>query len=202
LYTDGWVDNGDTDSVAVNTQLFTIIPYACAFVMVLAFGYLSDRVNRKMPFLMLSFVLGCVGYVLLLASHNQAVSIFSTCLITASCYSAILLTPVWVNINTVGFTKRGATWAFTEAFGLTFSIMGTRIYDTPPQFVKGHSVVLSLNILACFSVLAAYFYMRRLNRIKERLNSENDDRGQTHPYASQQTLHEAGEAYASFKYIL
>lgn len=171
--------------------------------MVLAFGYLSDRVNRKMPFLLVSFVLGCTGYVLLLASHDQAVGIISACLITASCYSAILLTPVWLNVNTVGFTKRGATWAFTETFGLTWSIMGSRIYDTPPHFVKGHSIVLSLNFLACFCVVAAYVYMRRINLKKERIEREYAERGETHPHvAHQMTLEEVGEAHISFKYVL
>ncbi|EXJ68015.1 uncharacterized protein A1O5_08630 [Cladophialophora psammophila CBS 110553] len=182
----------------VETQLFTVIPYACAFISVLICGYLSDRLNRKIPFLVAAFVLGCIGYILLLAVHTRPVSIFAACLITA-----ILLTPVCVNINTVGFTKRGATWAFTEAFGLTWSIMGTRIYDTPPRYVKGHSVVLALNALACLCVITVCFHMRRINSKKELLEREYAERSETHPHIAQnKSLEEIGEGHISFRYVL
>ncbi|KFY91883.1 hypothetical protein V500_04415 [Pseudogymnoascus sp. VKM F-4518 (FW-2643)] len=165
----------------IQTQLFSVIPYACAFSTVLGSGFLSDRLNRKMPFLLGSFIVGCIGFILLLAVHNKPVDIFATCLITASCYTCILLVPVWLNINTVGFTKRGTTWALAEIFGLTWSIMGTRIYNTPPLYIKGHAVVLSLNFLACFAVFTAYIYMRRMNKEKERLETEYANRGEVHP---------------------
>lgn len=183
--------------------MFSVIPYACAFCTVLGGGFLSDRLNTKMPFLVGFFGLGCIGFILLLTVHNKPVDIFATCLITASCYSCILLTPVWLNINTVGFTKRGATWALAEIFGLTWSIMGTRIYNTPPLYVKGHSIVLSLNFLACFTTFAAYLYMGRMNKQKERLEMEYADRGEVHPHiASNTTLEEAGEAHIAFRYLL
>jgi hypothetical protein len=140
---------------------------------------------------------------LLLAVHTRGVSIFAACLITASCYTAILLTPVCVNINTVGFTKRGATWAFTEVFGLTWSIMGTRIYDTPPRYIKGHSVVLALNAVGCLCIIAVYFWMRHINNKKERLEREYAERGETHPHIAQnKSLEEVGEMHISFRYVL
>ncbi|KFZ15697.1 hypothetical protein V502_05440 [Pseudogymnoascus sp. VKM F-4520 (FW-2644)] len=183
----------------IQTQLFSVIPYACSFCTVLGSGFLSDRLNRKMPFLLGSFDIGCIGFILLLTVHYKPVDIFATCLITASCYTCILLVPVWLNINTVGFTKRGTTWALAEIFGLIWSIMGTRIYNTPPLYIKGHAVVLSLNCLACFTVFVAYIYMRRMNKQKERLEMEYANRGEVHPdIANNNSLEEVGEAHISF----
>ncbi|KAK5381971.1 hypothetical protein LTR20_007951 [Exophiala xenobiotica] len=188
---------------AVNTQLFTTIPYACAFCLVLINGYLSDRLNKKWPFLLTYFALGCLGYILLLTVKVRGVQIFAACLITSSCYTCILLTPVWININTVGFTKRGCSWAYAELYGLTWSIMGTRIYDNPPRFIKGHATVLSLNVLACGTVLAAYFYMKGINKKKERIEKEYAERGEVHPHiAHGTTLDEVGEDHIGFRYAL
>lgn len=106
-------------------------------------------------------------------------------------------------INTAGYTKRAATWPFLEVFGLSWSIMGSRIYDTPPRFTKGHSVVLALNALAMINAAAAYWWMRRMNRIKDRTEREYAERGEVHPHiAHGLTLEHVQDQHISFRYVL
>ncbi|KIX06606.1 uncharacterized protein Z518_04582 [Rhinocladiella mackenziei CBS 650.93] len=187
----------------IRTQLFTIVPYACAFVSILLAGALSDRLNRKAPFCLIFFSLGCLGYILLLVVESTATKIVATCLVTSGCYTCTFLSPVWQQINTIGYTKRGATWAFLEVFGLCYSIMGTRIYNTPPRYIKGHSVVLGLNAFALLNVVFVYLWMRYKNRQKDRIEGEYAARGEVHPHvANEISLGEAGEDYISFRYIL
>lgn len=81
--------------------------------------------------------------------------------------------------------------------------MGTKIYDTPPRYLKGHATVLSLNLLACCAIVAAYFYMRSINRKKDRILAEYADRGEEHPHiANGTTLDEACETHISYRYAL
>lgn len=63
--------------------------------------------------------------------------------------------------------------------------------------------MLSLNALAFLCIVAAYFYMRRLNRKKEQLEKDYADRGEVHPHiANHMTLEETGESHISFRYAL
>ncbi|OQU96307.1 hypothetical protein CLAIMM_02409 [Cladophialophora immunda] len=187
---------------ALRTQLFTIIPYVCASIMVLVTGIWSDRIGRKGPFLLSGYIACIVGYIMLLSTTNAVASVVAACFITAGCYSAIIILPVWIAINTGGFTKRGATWAFAECCGLCFSVMGTRIYTTPPRFVKGHSIVLGFNAVALCSALVCIWWMRRENRKKDLIVQEYAGRNELHPHiASHATLEEVSDQHISFRYI-
>jgi hypothetical protein len=180
-----------------------MIPYACAFVSVISAGVLSDRFNSKAPFLVFFYGITCVGYIILLTTTSPVAGITATVFVTAGCYVPVLLLPIWGIINTGGFTKRGATWAFCELFGQTWAIMGTRIYDSPPRFIKGHSVVLGLNLLALVNVILVFWWMRRQNRIKDRVLQEYADRGEVHPHVAQQlTLEDVYDQHVSFRYVL
>jgi hypothetical protein len=183
--------------------LFGIIPYACAFVACVTIGIISDRVNRKAPFLLLTSSLAVLGYTLLLATTSTVVGIFAACLITASCYTGVVLLPVWIVINTAGYTKRSCVWATSEVFAMTFSIMATRIYDNPPRYVKGHSIVLAFNVLAWFCIVFCALWMRYLNRKKDRIESEYTERGEVHPHnGGQLTLEDLQDNHISFRYIV
>lgn len=63
--------------------------------------------------------------------------------------------------------------------------------------------MLTLNALAFLCIVAAYFYMRRLNNMKEQLEKEYTDRGEAHPHiANHMTLEETGESHILFRYAL
>lgn len=191
------------NNMPVNTQLFTIIPYACAFFSVLFAGFMSDYWNTKGPFLMAGLAISCTGYIILLSTINSVASVIAACLITAGCYTSVIILPIWIAINTGGFSKRGTSWAFSELVGLCFSIMGTRIYTNAPRFVKGHSVVLSLNAVGLLSAITVYFLMSYQNKKKNRIQAEYSTRGELHPHiATNATLEEVCDDHISFRYIL
>ncbi len=121
----------------------------------------------------------------------------------SACYVPIILVPVWMLINTGGYTKRAATWPVCETVGQTWAIMGTRIYDTPPRFIKGHSVVLGFNLLAIVCCFSVYLYMRWQNRKRDRIERELAERGEIHPHIAEQlTLEHVQDYHISFRYVL
>lgn len=88
---------------SVRTQLFTVIPYACATVALVVVNVLSDRLkNSKGIFLMLCLSVSCLGFILLMAVESVPVKIFATCLVTSGLYPAVILIAVWLGINTAG----------------------------------------------------------------------------------------------------
>lgn len=180
-----------------------MIPYALAFITVIAVGYLSDRWNAKGPFLFASCCIGCLGYILLMTVSSTTARVVATCLVTAGCYPIGILLPVWLSINTPNFTKRGATWAFSEVFGIAFSIMGTRIYTGPPRYYKGHGTVLGFFAFAAINVALAYFWMRRQNKKKEAILEDYARRGEMHPHIAQRmTLEALQDEHIAFRYVL
>jgi hypothetical protein len=191
------------DNVAVNTQLFTIVPYTCALFCILFAGFMSDYWNTRGPFLMAGLPVSCTVYILLLSITHSVISVIAACLLTSGCYTSTIILPIWIAINTGKLTKRSTSWAFAELVGLCFSIMGTRIYTNPPRFVKGHSVVLSLNAVALLSSITAYFVMSYRNKKKDRIQAEYAVRGELHPHiATNATLEEVYDEHISFRYIL
>ncbi|OAL33794.1 hypothetical protein AYO20_06970 [Fonsecaea nubica] len=186
---------------AVQTQLFSIIPYACAFVTLIVVNMASDRLNAKGVFLMGLLCSSIVGYIILIAVHNVKVKIFATCLITMGTFPGVTLMGAWMNINTGGFTKRATTWGTAEIVGQCFAILGSHIYTDPPQYIKGHSIALAFEVLALMSAVFCWFWMRWLNNKKDREALEHAAAGTTDPNLHK-TLEDVQDYHPSFQYIL
>lgn len=185
----------------VRAQLFTVIPYACATIATLAVGLASDKFNLKGPFLILCLSTSAVGYIILLSVTNVPVLIFATCLITSGLYPSVILTTTWLGINTAGFTKRGTTWAMAEIFGQCFSIMGTHVYDGPPRFTKGHSIVLGFLAFGVICTSTLILWMKWMNRARENRIARYVEQGEPHPHM-ERSLEEEGDGHLEFRYIL
>ena len=185
----------------MQTQLFTAIPYACAFFTLLVVCIVSDYINKKGVLLIPCLSLTVIGYIILLTQTSVKVKVFATCLITSGLYPSVILITTWVSVNTAGFTKRGTTWALAEVSGQSFSIMGTHIYDHPPRFIKGHSIVLAFIVLAILSAIGLVLWMNHTNKKRDEIERDFQERGEVHPHASR-SLEEEFDYHISFRYIL
>ncbi len=133
----------------LDAQLFSVIPYAVAFVSLLSLAYLSDRVNLKGPFIIGCLATASLGYILLLTVSSTGAKIFATCCVVGGVYPGVVLATVWLGINTAGFTKRGTVWSMAEMVAQAFSIMGTNVYkSSSTSHSKGHWVTLAFLLAA------------------------------------------------------
>ncbi|KAF3934705.1 hypothetical protein ABW20_dc0105747 [Dactylellina cionopaga] len=185
----------------LDAQLFSVIPYACAFVMLPSCAFLSDRINLKGPFIIGGLVLACIGYIILLADAPTGAKIAATCFIASGLYTCIVLTVTWLGINTCGFTKRGFTWGVAEVFAQVFSIMGTKLYKYPPRYIQGHSIMLAFLVFATLNGCALWWWMAYSNRKKDRILEEYARRNEIHPHA-EKSLEEVYDYHIYFRYTL
>ena len=183
------------------SQLFSVIPYACATLCMLTLVIISDRLNAKGVMLFCCISISCVGYIILVVVSSIPVKIFGTCLVVSGLYPSVVLGATWLGINTGGFTKRGTTWAITEIFGQCFSIIGTHIYTDPPRYIKGHSVLLGFLAFSLLNIVMLYFWMRHLNFQKEKALRDYLDRGEVHPDTSK-SLEDVHDHHIAFQYTL
>ena len=154
------------------------------------------------------FIIGClstsiIGYIILIVVENVKVKIFGTCLITTGLYPSVILLVAWLSINTGGYTKRATIWAGCEIFSQCLSIMGTHVYDTPPKYVKGHSIMIAFLALSIACTAAIMSTISRSNARKDRVEAVHIARGdlELHPHITQ-TLEDVHDNHILFRYII
>ncbi|KAK4893997.1 hypothetical protein LTR27_007803 [Elasticomyces elasticus] len=184
----------------VRAQLFTVIPYAFASLSVVI-AIASDRYNKRGVFLLGTIGMACVGYIVLLCDISAAGKIAAASLCVTGLYPSVILLQTWVLTNVGGFTKRATTWAIAEVFGACFGIVGSHVYDKPPRFVKGHSVVLGMLAMAFVVVSIMIWSMRRTNLKRDTELQDYAARHEVHSH-SMKTLEDVQDFHVSFRYIL
>jgi hypothetical protein len=189
------------NSFEVQTQLFSIIPYACAFVTLLVVNTASDRLNMKAPFLMLCHTICIIGYIILMLVTNDKVKFFGTCLITTGVFPSFTIVGAWIGINIGGFTKRAITWAVAMVVGQCFSIMASHIYTDPPRYLKGHGICLAFQVLGFLSTCVLWIWMRNLNQKKDQEAEDHRTAGTVDPKSSL-SLEEVYDYHPNFRYML
>jgi hypothetical protein len=152
---------------------------------------------RALP-LLFCYVLCAAGFILLLLTTSKAARIAGTCFVSAGSYSGVILAATWVMSSHADYTKRSTAWALCQLFLQCFSILGTKIYDVPPRFFKGHGILLGLQTLAAACVALKWWIMRRANARKDAVKREYDARGETVPG----TEEVYDERHSQFRYLL
>lgn len=92
----------------LKTQLYTIPIYVVVAASILAIGFLSDHFKKRGIFLILCCSIASLGWLLLLVSKSQKLSLAACFLIGLGTYPQVVLIQTWMNSNVLGFTKRYA----------------------------------------------------------------------------------------------
>jgi MFS family permease len=173
---------GLADSISVvDTQLYTIIPYAVSTVTLPLACYLSDRFhNRSIP-LLICLTVAVIGYIILITCTRRAVLVLGTCFAAGGTYPTTVLSATWVTTNHLGYTKRSTAWAVAQGSAQIFSIISTQIYRTPPRYYLGHGLLIGFLISAMLTTVFSALVMRQANRKKDERNEEFQERGELDP---------------------
>ena len=185
---------------AAQAQLFSVIPYACAFATLPLTVLASDYTNYKGPFVILALSIAACGYIILLTASPVAAEMTGACLIAAGTYTAVVLKLAWLAINTGGFTKRSTTWALAEIVGQCLAIMGASVHAVSQDFTEGNSVVLAFLLAAILVAAGLMVWMSRENRNRDRTLAELAD-GEVHPHAHR-SLGVEYDCHINFRYTL
>ncbi|KAK4994551.1 hypothetical protein LTR66_005440 [Elasticomyces elasticus] len=134
---------------AAQAQLLTIPPYALATTLTVIYALVSERFNRRAPFIIASALTAIVGYCILLSNSSPTkrpgVSYVGTFFAAAGIYPAVALALSWPAINVSGQTKRAAANALQITIGNLGAVLGTQLYrsNTAPRLILGHSFALA-----------------------------------------------------------
>lgn len=163
---------------AANAQLLTIPPYAFAFITTLTVAILSERLNKRAPFIAGSAVFGAIGYIILLTNTNPTgrpgVSYLGTFFAAGGIYPATALALSWPAINVSGQTKRAVANAMQISVGNLGAVLGTQLYrsEDGPRYILGHSFALGYLLANAVVSTILYVLLKRENKRREAITAE------------------------------
>jgi MFS family permease len=163
---------------SIHAQVMSIPVYIAATICALTVAYLTDRLKRRFPFIIIGCCVATIGYVVLLCMRTVPVGAryFAIYLITCGGYIAQPVTIVWLNNNVSGHYKRGVAMAMQIGLGNSGGIIASNIFitDQAPYYPVGFGVSLGLVWLCVLSAVAMLLLLRSEN--KSRIAGKRDDR--------------------------
>lgn len=174
-------DLGYTSAVA---QLLTIPPYALAFCTTLGVAIASEKLGKRVVFIVGSAGFAAIGYIILLSNTNPTarpgVSYVGTFFAAAGIYPATALVLSWPAINVSGQTKRAIANAMQISIGNLGAVLGTQLYrsDDGPRFVVGHSMALAYLVANIVVVTILGWRLKKQNAARAAVAEEVTDVGQ------------------------
>lgn len=101
---------------ALDTQLYSIIPYAFGLVGLVSVSFLFDRVNHKAWITFGCLCTAIVGLIILLATTNKVALVARACFVSAGAYPGLVVSVAWLLTFHGGYTKRATAAWFNQIF--------------------------------------------------------------------------------------
>ncbi|EIM83806.1 MFS general substrate transporter [Stereum hirsutum FP-91666 SS1] len=169
---------GHTDAAA---QLFTVPPYAVAFVTMYLISYFSDRAKSRGPFVAGVFVISIVGWlILLLELTDNRVRYFACICIVIGGYNNIPLIMSWQSNNTGSQSQRAVSLGMLNSVGQCLSILASFSFpdSEEPRYIKGISLNIAFNALGIFIAMGMSLYYRLENARRDRVEGGRPPKGE------------------------
>ncbi|KIX10088.1 uncharacterized protein Z518_01169 [Rhinocladiella mackenziei CBS 650.93] len=175
---------------ALDTQFYTMTPYAFGLATLVSISFLSDRLNRKAWVAFGCHCITMIGFVILLTTTNKIALLAGACFVLAGAYPGL-----------VGFTKRATAAWFSQIFIQSESIIATQVYDSPPCFFKGHGVALGFYVLAVTCTMLLLVMATKANAARDQRAREFEERGQLDEEALK-TIEDLCDFHPQYRYAL
>ncbi|CAE6434748.1 unnamed protein product [Rhizoctonia solani] len=156
----------------LRAQLFTVPPYAFAYVVTLISAWLGDQHNMRSLVSSCCMLIGSISFLLeaLLPDTAFKARYGILCLATASTFACVAPSLGWLssNLHTTGFA--GVALGLAMSFAGPGSIIGVWIYkpNESPGYFTGHMVNFAMQLLGmCTFMGLRIFYSRKNNKLPE-----------------------------------
>lgn len=152
----------------LDAQLFTVPPYAIAYVVTLAAAMLSDRYKTRGLVAGISFSVAGIAFIVQAVLPGQAFTARYAMLIlsTAGVFGGLPSLCAWVGDNVRTPSAASLSIALNIAFSGPGQIVGVWIYrpQDAPQYRLGHSINAGFILMSGIGSFCLMAYYRSLNR--------------------------------------
>ncbi|PWY85734.1 putative MFS transporter [Aspergillus sclerotioniger CBS 115572] len=145
---------------AIQTQLYSIPPWAAAFAFSMIIAALSDQARHRFAFTLFPMMVAMAGYGILLNIHGQAhrhVQYGALFMVTCGSYSAMPVIVCWFAMNLGGHRRRSVGTAWQIGFGNIGGIISTYSFLAKDAPLYRNGYIISLSFL-CFSAACCIAY--------------------------------------------
>ena len=180
-------------------QVMSIPIYCTAGVFCLSFCYISDRIRRRYPMILLGILLSFIGLVILLNSKSISVGIryMAIFFVSAGSYAVQALTVAWLMNSVSGYYKRSVAVATQNGLGQIGGIVASNVFfvSEAPWYPTGYGVCLALLLFNGLMATVMVLGLKRENGKRDR--GERDDR-----YALEKSeLENLGDDHPEFRFL-
>ncbi|KAF4611035.1 hypothetical protein D9613_007083 [Agrocybe pediades] len=200
---------------ATPANLLTVPVYVFACIVTCGVGYLADRWGKRGYFNIGFLCIGAAGYIILVASHNAALSYFAVYMATCGIYPIIPNSISWVSNNVEGSYKRSVSLGMVISFGNINGAVSSNVYRArdKPWYPLGHGLVLMYIAIGVIASVIFLVYLKRENARRERgeRNEYIEDMPETHNPENEKngrfaTLDDAkrakGDLWSGYRYTI
>ncbi|PHH77049.1 hypothetical protein CDD83_4173 [Cordyceps sp. RAO-2017] len=142
---------------AVQTQLYSVPPFATALGLCLIQAYLSDRTNLRLPYVLSSGALLISGLAVLMTTHGRFSAQYAgLCLICVGAFSAAPTVICWYLMNLDGHRQRSIGSGWMISFGNTGGILAPFAFlqSDAPEYRPGYAMCMAVAVLGMVTALA------------------------------------------------
>ncbi|KAE9978654.1 hypothetical protein BLS_000401 [Venturia inaequalis] len=128
----------------IQTQLYSVPPWAAAFGFAMIIAYLSDKTKHRFLFTLIPIFVALAGFATLLAVHNNKQIQYAALFLCAmGAYSAMPVIVCWFNMNLGGHHRRAIGSAWQVGFGNIGGIIAVFAFlaKDSPKYVPGYMSV-------------------------------------------------------------
>ena len=156
---------------AVQTQLHSVPPWACAFALAMIVAYFSDLTKHRFAFTLIPISVSIAGFAILIRVHdNLKLEYAALFMVAMGTYSAMPVIVCWFNMNLGGHHRRSVGTAWQVGFGNIGGIIATYAFlsTDAPYYKTGYSICLSFLCLSAASCLLYAIAVVYENRKRDR----------------------------------
>ncbi|KAK5105617.1 High-affinity nicotinic acid transporter [Lithohypha guttulata] len=175
---------------SIQTQLYTVPPWAAAFVFCMVTATLSDYFRHRLLFVLLTISVAVAGLgILVSVRDNTSLQYGALFLLAMGTYSAMPLVICWFNMNLGGHRQRaiGSAWQIASANTAGIISIFAFLERDAPHYTTGYVLCFAFICLSAVTSLAYAFSCWMSNKKRDRMlpnnltEQEKEDMGSQSP---------------------
>ncbi|KAI5238621.1 MFS general substrate transporter [Aureobasidium subglaciale] len=153
---------------SITAQGLSAPPYFLSFLITIGSAYIADKTQQRGLTIITLSIIGGVGYIMLAVTTSTASRYAGVFLAASGVFPCIANILPWVTNNQGNDDRRGAAFVLLNLIGQCGPLLGTRVYNTPPFYVKGQSICAAFmffnGLLALFLRTLLAYENRKLDK--------------------------------------
>lgn len=172
----------------------SIYPWITAFGWSIMIAFVSDKVKKRLPFVIMNTCIGITGLSIVLGSETPHVK-YAGCFLSAmGLYSAMPSLVCWTSLNYGGHLRKAVGSGWQIGFGNIGGIISTYIFlaEDAPRYIKGLAISIAFCVFSMVfaGALFGYYFVGNKKKVDPQYTEEYEQlterekaiRGDKNPY--------------------